>query len=144
MTYSMVVLFKNTFLLWFSLSLFSISQGQAQIQVGAEQIEAYLPLLKNKNIGVVAHASSLVRTQNYSSHLIDTLLALNFQIDKVFAPEHGFRSKADNGEHVDNTIDPKTQLPLISLHGKNKNETKTINFQLCCAQFRRRAERREC
>ena len=67
MTYSMVVLFKNTFLLWFSLSLFSISQGQAQIQVGAEQIEAYLPLLKNKNIGVVAHASSLVRTQNTRS-----------------------------------------------------------------------------
>ena len=120
MTYSMVVLFKNTFLLWFSLSLFSISQGQAQIQVGAEQIEAYLPLLKNKNIGVVAHASSLVRTQNQSIHLIDTLLALNIQIDEVFAPEHGFRSKADNGEHVDNTIDPKTQLPLISLHGKNK------------------------
>ena len=90
----MVVLFKNTFLLWFSLSLFSISQGHAQIQVGAEQIEAYLPLLKNKNIGVVAHASSLVRTQNYSIHLIDTLLALNIQIDEVFAPEHGFRSKA--------------------------------------------------
>ena len=120
MTYSMVVLFKNTFLLWFSLSLFSISQGHAQIQVGAEQIEAYLPLLKNKNIGVVAHASSLVKTQNQSVHLIDTLLSLNIKINKVFAPEHGFRSKADNGEHVDNIIDPKTQLPLISLHGKNK------------------------
>ena len=120
MTYSMVVLFKNTFLLWFSLSLFSISQGYAQIQVGADQIEAYLPLLKNKNIGVVAHASSLVKTQNQSVHLIDTLLSLSTKINKVFAPEHGFRSKADNGENVDNIIDPKTQLPLISLHGKNK------------------------
>ena len=120
MTYYMVVLFKNTFLLWFSLSLFSISQGYAQIQVGADQIEAYLPLLKNKNIGVVAHASSLVKTQNQSVHLIDTLLSLSTKINKVFAPEHGFRSKADNGENVDNIIDPKTQLPLISLHGKNK------------------------
>ena len=116
----MVVAFKNTFLLWFSLSLFCFSYAHTQFQVGATQIEAYLPLLQNKRIGVVAHASSLIETSNGSVHLIDSLLAHKIEIVKVFAPEHGFRSKADNGEDFGNSIDPKTQLPLISLHGKYK------------------------
>ena len=120
MTYSMVVAFKNTFLLWFSLSLFFFSSVNAQIQVGAAQIETYLPLLQNKKIGIVAHASSLIETSKGSVHLIDSLLNHNIEIVKVFAPEHGFRSKADNGEDFGNSIDPKTQLPLISSHGKYK------------------------
>jgi len=120
MTYSMVIAFKNTFLLWFSLSLFFFSSVHAQIQVGAAQIEAYLPLLQNKKIGIVAHASSLIETSKGSVHLIDSLLNHNIEIVKVFAPEHGFRSKSDNGEDFGNSIDPKTQLPLISLHGKYK------------------------
>ena len=52
--------------------------------------------------------------------MIDSLQASEVEVVKVFAPEHGFRSKADNGEHIDNSIDSKTQIPIISLHGKNK------------------------
>ena len=39
---------------------------------------------------------------------------------KVFVPEHGFRGTADAGEKVDNSIDQKTGLPIISLYGNNK------------------------
>ena len=120
MTYSMVLTFKNTLLLWFMLSLFGINYAQNQIIVGAEQTETYLPLLKDKKIGVVAHASSLIKTSKGLVHLIDTLQACKVDVAKVFAPEHGFRSKADNGEYIDNSIDPETQIPIISLHGKNK------------------------
>lgn len=115
-----VVTFKNTFLLWFLLSVFFINPSKAQIKVGAAQTESYLPIIKEKKIGVVAHASSLIINNGKSVHLIDSLLAHNIDIKKVFAPEHGFRSEADNGEDFENTIDPKTQLPLISLHGKHK------------------------
>ena len=52
--------------------------------------------------------------------MVDSLLALNVSVKKVFAPEHGFRGKADAGEVVKDGIDTKTGLPIISLYGKNK------------------------
>ncbi|SDE08196.1 Uncharacterized conserved protein YbbC, DUF1343 family [Pricia antarctica] len=54
------------------------------------------------------------------THLVDSLLSLNVDIKKVFAPEHGFRGEADAGEKVKDGIDAQTKLPLISLYGKNK------------------------
>ena len=38
----------------------------------------------------------------------------------MFAPEHGFRGKADAGEHVFDGIDKKTGLSIASLYGKNR------------------------
>ena len=56
-------------------------------------------------------------------HLVDSLLSLEVSIQKVFAPEHGFRGDADAGEKVKDDIDADTNLPLISLHGKNRKPT---------------------
>lgn len=70
-----------------------------------------------ENIGVVAHQASLV---NHKTHLIDTLLSLEVNITKVFAPEHGFRGDADAGESVADQKDLKTGLPILSLYGSNK------------------------
>jgi uncharacterized protein YbbC (DUF1343 family) len=53
-------------------------------------------------------------------HLVDSLISLNINIVKVFAPEHGFRGKADAGEHVKDDIDTKTGLSIVSLFGKNR------------------------
>ncbi len=89
------------------------------IYVGAEQIEQYLPMLKNKSVAMVVNNSSLVK----NTHLIDTLLSLGVDIKKVFAPEHGFRGKAERGKNFKNYIDEKTGLPIISLIGKNKCPT---------------------
>ena len=52
--------------------------------------------------------------------MIDTLLTYDIQIQKVFAPEHGFRGRIDAGEKVADDKDVKTGLPIISLYGKNK------------------------
>ena len=86
------------------------------LRVGAEQLDLYLPILKNKNIALVVNHTSLIN----STHLADTLLKLNIVIKKIFSPEHGFRGEADAGETVKNSVDIKTNLPLISLYGKNK------------------------
>ncbi len=57
-------------------------------------------------------------------HLVDYLHNYNgLNVKKVFAPEHGFRGKADAGDHVEDGIDTKTGLPILSLHGKNKKPT---------------------
>ncbi len=52
--------------------------------------------------------------------MVDSLLSLGVSIKKVFSPEHGFRGKADAGAHVEDDIDTKTGLPILSLHGKSK------------------------
>jgi uncharacterized protein YbbC (DUF1343 family) len=41
-------------------------------------------------------------------------------IKKVFAPEHGFRGKADAAELVKDGFDTKTGLKIVSLYGKSK------------------------
>ena len=88
----------------------------AKINTGAEQTEAYLPLLKNKKIALVVNQTSLIN----NTHLVDSLLRLKLTIVKIFSPEHGFRGNAANGEKVNNEIDSKTGLPIVSLYGKNK------------------------
>ncbi|MCU0447524.1 MAG: DUF1343 domain-containing protein [Microscillaceae bacterium] len=86
------------------------------IQTGTSQMLEYLPLLHNKRVGVVVNHTALVG----KAHLVDTLLSLGIKIQKVFAPEHGFRGNADAGEVVQNSTDSRTGLPIVSLYGKNK------------------------
>ena len=95
------------------------STSDKTIRPGAEQTTEYFPLLKGKKIAVVANHTSLVG----GKHLVDTLLKSGISIQKVFAPEHGFRGTADAGESIASGKDPKTQLPVVSLYGENKKPT---------------------
>jgi uncharacterized protein YbbC (DUF1343 family) len=101
------------------------------IVVGANRTEQYLQLLNKKRIGIVANQTSVIfkRIVNTSSkshndashqHIVDSLLSLKVNVKKVFAPEHGFRGTADAGELVKDGIDTQTNLPIVSLYGKNK------------------------
>lgn len=95
--------------------------------IGANQTSVYLPLLHNKRIGCVANQSSVIFKESSNktyTHLVDSLLALDIHVVKVFSPEHGFRGTADAGEMIDDSKDEKTGLPIISLHGKNRKPTK--------------------
>ncbi len=86
------------------------------IKVGAEKMDMYLHLLKDKNVSLVVNQSSLVG----NTHLVDTLLNSGIKIKSILCPEHGFRGTADAGEVVNNEIDSKTGLPIVSLYGNNK------------------------
>lgn len=86
------------------------------IRTGAERTEAYLPLLRGKRVAVVTNQTGMIGR----THLVDSLLALQVDVVKVFAPEHGFRGTADAGEMVADQRDQRTGLPLVSLYGKNK------------------------
>ena len=97
------------------------SCAQETLQLGAEQTDKYFPMLNNKSIGVLGNQSSLIGT----THLVDSLLSAKLQVVKVFSPEHGFRGTADAGAHIENGIDEKTGLPIISLYGSNKKPTES-------------------
>ena len=92
------------------------AQTNNQLVIGANQLEEYLPILKDKCVAIVANQTSLID----GIHLVDTLLASNINIHHVYAPEHGFRGKADAGASITDERDSKTLLPVLSLYGKNK------------------------
>lgn len=86
------------------------------VKVGAERPQEYLPLLKNKNVGLVVNNTSLAE----GIHLVDFLLGKEVKLAKIFAPEHGFRGDVSAGGEVTDGLDTKTGLPVLSLYGKNK------------------------
>jgi uncharacterized protein YbbC (DUF1343 family) len=86
-------------------------------KTGADNYENYLPLLKNKKVGVVSNQTGVLSN---NSHLVDFLVSNDIQVQKIFAPEHGFRGTADAGELIIDGKDTKTGLPIISLYGTNK------------------------
>ena len=86
---------------------------------GAYLFKSYLPNLKNKRIALVVNHTSIVG----ETHLADTLISNGIKIQKIFAPEHGFRGAADAGTHIENSLDKKTGLPIISLYGTHKKPT---------------------
>lgn len=136
--------FKNTFLFLFVLFISCGNSTSTQanpltdkkktdviekpIVVGANRLEAYLPLLKGKNVAIVGNQTSVMFRKNHTdhTHLVDSLLQHNVAIKKVFAPEHGFRGKADAGEHIVDGKDQKTGLPIFSLYGKNKKPSPEV------------------
>jgi uncharacterized protein YbbC (DUF1343 family) len=87
-----------------------------RVVVGAEQMDSYIPLLKNKKVALLVNQTSMVKGR----HLVDTLLASKINIVKIFAPEHGFRGTADAGEKIKSGIDAKTGVAISSMYGANK------------------------
>lgn len=90
--------------------------AQSKIIVGAESMQNYLPLLKNKEIALVGNQTSLVN----GKHLLDTLVNLEIKVTKVFCPEHGFRGTGSAGEKIADDVDAKTGITVKSLYGNNK------------------------
>lgn len=131
--------FKNTFLfiliLLFSFGCSSVKKSKVESQkskatettnqkiknlalkTGAENYNAYLPLFENKKIGIVTNPTGIVENKK---HLVDFLLENKVDLQKIYAPEHGFRGTADAGEVIKDGKDIKTNLPIISLYGNNK------------------------
>jgi uncharacterized protein YbbC (DUF1343 family) len=114
------------------------SEKSTRFSTGADNYKSYFSLLENKRVGVItnqtgvvlydsifmypdtgsiSHAEGFVTKRIY---LVDFLLKNKINIQKIYAPEHGFRGTADAGEHVVDGKDVKTGIPIISLYGENR------------------------
>ncbi len=102
--------------------LISTDNATTEVIVGAQQFDLYLPLLRNKKVGVVTNQTGILQEKKGGMpiHLVDFLVKNGIDVQTIFAPEHGFRGKADAGELIKDGKDVKTGLPIISLYGKNK------------------------
>lgn len=95
-------------------------QPMPDIVMGAARFDQYLDLLKGKKVACLVNQTSTLGEE----HVVDALLAKGITIQKIFAPEHGFRGEADAGEKVKDGKDAKTGIPLISLYGKKRKPGK--------------------
>lgn len=110
--------------IWFFALILLSASCSAQVTkssliLGAEQLDVLLPKVQGKKVGLVVNNTALVS----KTHLADTLLSRRVQVKKIFGPEHGFRGDAADGQHIDDTIDKKTGVAVISLYGKNSKPT---------------------
>lgn len=91
------------------------------LKLGAERMDVVTRLLQNKKVGLVVNQTSIL--EQTQVHLLDALLDAGIRVEKVFAPEHGFRGTADAGAEIKDSRDLKTGVPILSLYGKNKKPT---------------------
>ena len=111
------------------LSLFSFSfqatEQSEKIKVGAERSAEYLPELEGQRVAVLANHTAMVGEQ----HLVDMLISKGVKLVGIFSPEHGFRGGADAGEHVKNSVDEKTGVPIWSLYDGNSKRPSDEKMQ---------------
>jgi uncharacterized protein YbbC (DUF1343 family) len=86
----------------------------------ANLTQQYVPSLLGLRIAMVVNQTSTIN----QIHLVDSLRSLGIHIEKIFAPEHGFRGDIDAGATVLSGIDSLTGISIVSLYGDHKKPTK--------------------
>lgn len=96
------------------------------VLVGMTDTAAYFPLLRGQRVAVLANQTSVAGMPGAPGadaagrvHLVDLLHGEGFDVAAIFSPEHGFRGTADAGEHVKNSVDVRTGIPIRSLYDGN-------------------------
>ena len=118
-----------------------------EVILGDEQFGEYLPLLEGKRIALFTNHTGIVGDKNsglgaidsadptlipfgtnaageeitYGEHILDALLERDVDVTAVFSPEHGFRGTEDAGADVENSVDEKTGVPILSLYSGNSH-----------------------
>ena len=75
--------------------------------------------LKGLRLGLVTNHTGHDRERNPTIDLLKN--APEVQLSALFSPEHGIRGNAD--EHVGDSLDQQTGVPIYSLYGKNLKPT---------------------
>ncbi len=91
-----------------------------QLQPGAHELRTYLPKLSGKKVGLVVNHTSMIN----DTHLVDRLMSEGVDVQMIFAPEHGFKGTAYNGEEIKDGL-YKGKTPIRSLYGKTKKPAAT-------------------
>jgi len=109
------------FIIHFAAILYSFNSYAVAVIPGAGNMAAYLPQLGGKRVGLIVNQTSVLG----NIHLVDTLIKRGVKVVKIFAPEHGFRGKADAGEKISDSVDPSTGIPIISIYGSKRAPQKS-------------------
>jgi uncharacterized protein YbbC (DUF1343 family) len=103
-----------------ALILFTLSCSLFSMDYGIDRLDEaqVAKVFEGKNLAVLTHAAAKSKD---GIHLID-FLHQKFALKKVFAPEHGLRTMAD--DWVEDGTDEATGLPVISLYKRGSKAPK--------------------
>lgn len=87
-----------------------------EVLVGATDTAAYIPMLRHERVAVLANHTAMYSA---SEHIVDVMHREGIDIVGIFAPEHGFRGSVEAGAKVENGVDSKTGIPILSLYNGN-------------------------
>ena len=94
----------------------------AQVRPGIEVLESRGFIgLRGKRVGLVTNPSGVDR--NLRSTIDILFEAPDVELVALYGPEHGVRGDAYAGDHVTDSKDPKTGLPVHSLYGATREPT---------------------
>lgn len=97
--------------MFMALTLVSLANAKRVI-TGDERTELYFHLLEGKRIALYSNHTGLAN----GKHIVDILKENKFDVTTILSPEHGFRGTADAGERVGDSVDEKTNIPIISMY----------------------------
>lgn len=112
-------------LVWLLCSVLAASAQATRVIPADERTDAYFPLLEGRRIALFSNHTGMVGDR----HVLDVLLDNGFQVTAIFSPEHGFRGQADAGEHVSNSKDEKTGVPILSLYDGKGGKPSAASMQ---------------
>ena len=87
-----------------------------EVLVGATDTLAYMPQLEGRRVAVLANHTAMY---SEDEHLVDMLHRRGIDLVGIFAPEHGFRGHVEAGAKVQNSIDERTGVAILSLYNGN-------------------------
>lgn len=99
--------------------------AQCRVITGDERCEEWLPLLEGRRVALLGNHTSLAG----EVHFLDLMLEKGIDVTVIFSPEHGFRGKADAGEHVGSGVDAATGIPIASLYDGRRPYPTTADMQ---------------
>ena len=95
---------------------------EMSVRLGIDLLEKYSSIFAGKRVGLMTNNTG------YNSKFESTidLLHKNFNLVKLFAPEHGVRGDLQAGMKLDSYTDSKTGLPVISLYGDSRRPSAEV------------------
>ncbi len=125
----------------------STEESEEKVILGDEQFDEYIPLLEGKRVALFSNHTGIVGDKTsmpdpeavdgadlipfgydpegneitYGQHILDALIEKGVNVTAIFSPEHGFRGTADAGESIDDSVDEKTGVPILSLYHQNSH-----------------------
>ncbi|MCH8537786.1 MAG: DUF1343 domain-containing protein [Alkalimonas sp.] len=106
-------------------------EKSADLVLGVEQTERFMPLLAGKRVGLVVNQTSMYQQQ----HLVDYLISQQVTVQRIFAPEHGFRGDYDAGAHVSAGVDNATGVEIYSIYGSSRKPSEAAMRDLDVVLF---------
>jgi uncharacterized protein YbbC (DUF1343 family) len=95
---------------------------EAAVRPGLDVLLAdSLHLVEGRRVGLITNHTGIDAANNSAIDRLNDHPAVD--LVALYSPEHGIRGTAEAGERVDDSVDPRTGLPVHSLYGETRRPT---------------------